>query len=279
MASAPQGARRAGRQASHPGRPMTPAERTRLTAERLATEYPGDAPDLCELDFTDPWELLVATVLSAQTTDERVNSVTPALFKRFGGPAEMAEASPDEVEDIIRPTGFFRVKAKTLVSLARAVSERFGGRVPASMEELVTLPGVGRKTANVVLSVAFGVPGLPVDTHVSRLSRLLGLTANTGPNKIEADLCAALAPQEWGAFSLRLILHGRRVCIANRPRCADCVLADFCPSAKLPTGAAGLGARGGARGVGPSQRAGETRRSSRRVAAPNVRSSSSKSAP
>ncbi len=249
MASAPRGAGGAGRPASQSGRPRTPAGRTRLTAERLATEYPGAAPDLCELDFTDPWQLLVATVLSAQTTDERVNSVTPALFKRFSSPFEMAAASPDDVEDIIRPTGFFRVKAKTLVSLAQAVSERFGGRVPASIEELVSLPGVGRKTANVVLSVAFGVPGLPVDTHVSRLSRLLGLTTNTDPNKIEADLCAALAPKEWGALSLRLILHGRRVCIANRPRCADCLLADFCPSAQLPTGAAGLRAAGTARGA------------------------------
>ena len=231
MASAPRGAGGAGRQASQSGRPRTPAGRTRLTAERLATEYPGAVPDLCELDFTDPWQLLVATVLSAQTTDERVNSVTPALFKRFSSPFEMAEASPDDVEDIIRPTGFFRVKAKTLVSLAQAVSERFGGRVPASIEELVSLPGVGRKTANVVLSVAFGVPGLPVDTHVSRLSRLLGLTTNTDPNKIEADLCAALAPKEWGALSLRLILHGRRTCVARRPRCGQCILADLCPSA------------------------------------------------
>jgi endonuclease-3 len=218
------------------GKPGTPAERARLTAERLAAEYPGSPRDLIELDFSSPWELLVATVLSAQTTDVRVNAVTPALFKRFPTVEAMAGADPLEVEQIIKPTGFFRVKSRTLVSLAQALCERFGGVVPASMDELVTLPGVGRKTANVVLSVGFGIPGLPVDTHVKRLSRLLGLTTHTEPEKIEADLTAALPPSEWGAFSLRMILHGRRVCIANRPRCQDCVLADFCPSARLPTG-------------------------------------------
>lgn len=201
-------------------------------------EYPGSATELIELNYSTPWALLVATVLSAQTTDERVNSVTPALLSRYPLPEDLAAANPLEVEEVIRPTGFFRVKSKTLVALAQAICERFGGEVPPAMDDLVTLPGVGRKTANVVLSVAFGIPGLPVDTHVTRLSRLLGLTRNTDPDKIEADLTSALAPAQWGGFSLRLILHGRRICIANRPRCPDCVLADFCPSAKLPIGVA-----------------------------------------
>lgn|GEM_PF-548344 len=207
-----------------------------MTAERLAVEYPGSARELIELDFSSPWQLLVATVLSAQTTDTRVNAVTPLLFERYPTAWDLAAANPGEVEEIIRPTGFFRVKAKALVAMAQALCERFGGEVPASMDELVTLPGVGRKTANVVLSVAFDIPGLPVDTHVTRLSRLLGLTAHAAPDKIEADLARALPPSEWGAFSLRMILHGRRVCVANRPRCEDCVLADFCPSARLPFG-------------------------------------------
>jgi len=203
-------------------------------AGRLAVEYPGTAAELCELDFATPWQLLVATVLSAQTTDERVNAVTPALFARFPTPEELAVADPDEVEDLIRPTGFFRVKSKNIVALARAVCDRYDCQVPPRLDDLVTLPGVGRKTANVVLSVGFGLPGLPVDTHVGRLSRLLGLTQQTDPVKVEADLCAALPSREWGPISLRLILHGRRVCIARRPRCTECLLADICPSAVLP---------------------------------------------
>lgn len=216
------------------GRPRTPAGRTKLTAARLALEYPGNAAELCELDFSNPWELLVATVLSAQTTDQRVNLVTPALFARYERPEDMAAADPAEVEEMIKPTGFFRNKTKSLLGLANALSQSFAGEVPHDMAGLVSLPGVGRKTANVVLSVGFGLPGLPVDTHVTRLSRLLGLTQAKDADKIEADLCAALPRNEWGPLSLRMILHGRRVCIANRPRCAECVLADFCPSAKLP---------------------------------------------
>jgi len=215
-------------------RPRTAAGRARLTAERLGAEYPGTAAQLCELDFTTPWELLVATVLSAQTTDERVNAVTPGLFARFPEPEDLALADPAEVEALIRPTGFFRVKSKAVVALAQAVCDRYDGQVPTKMEDLVTLPGVGRKTANVVLSVAFGLPGLPVDTHVGRLSRLLALTQHSDPVKVEADLCAALPSKEWGPLSLRMILHGRRVCIARRPRCAECLLADFCPSATVP---------------------------------------------
>ncbi len=220
-------------------RPRTPGGRTKLTAARLAQEYPGGAPELCELDFSTPWQLLVATVLSAQTTDERVNSVTPSLFSHYPLPEDLAVADPVTVEALVRPTGFFRVKARTIVALARALCEQFDCQVPARLEDLVTLPGVGRKTANVVLSVGFGLPGLPVDTHVGRLSRLLALSAHADPEKVEGDLCAALPSREWGALSLRMILHGRRVCIARRPRCAECVLADFCPSAAVPVRPAG----------------------------------------
>lgn len=215
-------------------RPRTPVGRAKLTAVRLAQEYPGSAPELCELDFSAPWQLLVATVLSAQTTDERVNSVTPSLFSQYPAPQDLAVADPATVEALIRPTGFFRVKAKNIVALARALCDRFDCQVPTRIEDLVTLPGVGRKTANVVRSVGSGLPGLPVDTHVGRLSRLLALTSQTDPEKVEADLCAALPSREWGAMSLRMILHGRRVCVARRPRCTECVLADFCPSAAVP---------------------------------------------
>jgi|SRR5579875_311940 len=275
-AASPLGGDKASRQAGSARKPRTPAGRARLTAELLAAEYPGSERDLIELDFSNPWELLVATVLSAQTTDVRVNSVTPLLFKRYPTAEHLACADPLEVEELVRPTGFFRVKAKTLVAVAQALCERFGGEVPASMGELVALPGVGRKTANVVLSVAFGIPGLPVDTHVARLSRLLGLSAHTSPEKIEADLCAALPAREWGAFSLRMILHGRRVCIANRPRCQDCVLAFFCPSARLPTGGR---ARSSARAAAPGASYLETSRSRRRLATPSERSTSRRSAP
>jgi endonuclease-3 len=207
----------------------------------LADEYPGTAKELCELDFQTPWQLLVATVLSAQTTDERVNSVTPALFVRYPSPPDLAGANSLDVEAMIRPTGFFRVKAKTLVALAVALCDRFACEVPTSLEDLVTLPGVGRKTGNVVRSVAFGLPGLPVDTHVGRISRLLVLTTQKDPERVEADLCSMLPKEEWGPLSLRMILHGRRICIARRPRCPECILADFCPSAVLPLGWTGLG--------------------------------------
>lgn len=215
-------------------RPRTPGGRAKLAAARLSSEYPGSAKDLCELNFVTPWQLLVATVLSAQTTDQQVNSVTPTLFRKYPEPEDLADADPGTVEEIIHPTGFFRVKTKNIIALAGAVSDRFGGVVPTAMEDLVTLPGVGRKTANVLLSVGFEMPGLAVDTHVGRLSRLLALTEETDPVKVEVDLCGELPSREWGSFSLRLILHGRRVCVARRPRCTECVLADFCPSAALP---------------------------------------------
>ena len=215
-------------------KPRTPKGRARETAARLAEEYPGVAVDLCALVHDGPYQLLVATILSAQTTDERVNQVTPELFRAYPAPADLAAADPNRLEQQIHPTGFFRSKAKSLIGMATAVEERFGGEVPAAMEDLVTLPGVGRKTANVVLSVAMGRPGLPVDTHVQRLSHRLGLTEETDPVKIEHALGALLPRAEWGLFSLRLILHGRRVCIARKPRCGECVLHDFCPSSLVP---------------------------------------------
>lgn len=223
--------------------PTTPARRThapkrrRITAalrqqaetvrDRLRAEYP-DAH--CALDHRSPYELLVATILSAQCTDERVNMVTPALFKRYPTPADLATADPDELEDLIRTTGFFRSKAANLVGMAHDVEERFGGEVPVDRDDLTSLAGVGRKTANVVRSVAFGEPGFPVDTHVKRLSRRLALTRQDDPVKIEFDLMPLFPPEEWGDLSLRLIQHGRRVCHARKPKCEDCVLNDVCPS-------------------------------------------------
>ncbi len=198
---------------------------------RLADEYPGDERELCALVHDDTFQLLAATILSAQTTDETVNRVTPAVFRRYPTPADLAAADPEQLEALIKPSGFFRAKARSLRGMAAALEERFGGAVPERMEDLVTLPGVGRKTANVVRSVGFGLPGLPVDTHVGRVSRRLGLTTATDPIEAEADLNALVPPAERGRFSLRLIQHGRRVCVARRPRCGACVLADFCPSA------------------------------------------------
>ena len=206
-----------------------------MVVTRLADEYPGSAADLCALRHRNPFELLGATILSAQSTDERVNIVTPALFDAYPTPEALAAGSPEVVERLIHSTGFFRAKTRSLLGMAQAVTERYGGAVPSKMEDLTTLPGVGRKTANVVRSVAFGLPGLPVDTHVGRLARRLGLTAETDPVKVEAEICALVPAREWGALSLRLILHGRRVCLARRPRCEECLLADICPSATLPT--------------------------------------------
>ena len=213
------------------GRPRSPKGRARVVADRLAVEYPGTANELCALHHRNPYELLTATILSAQTTDERVNMVTPALFARYPTPADLAAADPAEVEDLIRTTGFFRNKTKSIMGMAAALVERFGGEVPHRMADLVTIPGVGRKTANVVRSVAMGEPGLPVDTHVQRLSGRLGLTKQTDPVKIELELNPMVRADERGALSLRLILHGRAVCKARKPRCDVCVLADICPSA------------------------------------------------
>ena len=200
---------------------------------RLSLEYPGTAKELCELDHRLPFELLVATILSAQSTDKMVNSVTPALFARYPDPAALAAAEPLELQALIRPTGFFQAKSRSLLGMAAALVERFDGEVPGRMADLVTLPGVGRKTANVVLSVAFDKPGLPVDTHVLRLSKRLGLTTQEDPVKVEAELNPMVPAADRGLFSLRLILHGRRVCVARTPACHACVLSDICPSARV----------------------------------------------
>jgi len=207
-----------------------PLQRACTIAARLAAAYPGTASQLCALEHDNPFELLVATILSAQCTDERVNIVMPVLFARYPNPAAMAAADRAELESLIRSTGFFRSKASHILGASEAIVMRHGGEVPRSMEELTALAGVGRKTANVVLSVAFGLPGFPVDTHVTRLSRRLGLTASSDPVQIEKDLCGLFPPEEWGAVSLRLILHGRRVCGARRPHCESCEIADLCPS-------------------------------------------------
>jgi endonuclease III len=199
--------------------------------ERLAQEYPGSAKDLCELDHANPFQLLVATILSAQTTDVNVNKVTPALFARYPTPDDLAHAVPAELEEIIHSTGFFRSKAKSVIGMANALVDRFDSEVPTKLSDLVTLPGVGRKTGNVVRSVAMDLPGFPVDTHVLRLSGRLGLTKLTDPVKVELELNPMVPAAERGALSLRLILHGRRICKARKPLCGSCLLADFCPSA------------------------------------------------
>jgi endonuclease-3 len=198
---------------------------------RLAVEYPGTAPELCELEHRNPFELLAATILSAQSTDKMVNSVTPALFARYPDAAALAAADPAEVEVLVQSTGFFRQKTKSLIGMAQALVDRYGGEVPGPIEDLVTLPGVGRKTANVVRSVALGLPGFPVDTHVGRLVKRLGITQESDPVKVEMLVNAMIPAAERGLLSLRLILHGRRICVARKPRCGDCLLADYCPSA------------------------------------------------
>ena len=217
-------------------RPRTPKGRTREVARRLAEEYPEA---ICALVHRNPYELLAATILSAQTTDVRVNMVTPALFAKYPTPFDLAAAAPPDVEDIVRSTGFYASKTKSLIGMARALVERFDGEVPTSLEDLVTIPGVGRKTGNVVRSVAFDLPGLPVDTHVKRLSNRLGLTTQADPVKIELELNAYLAGQERGRFSLRMILHGRQICDARNPQCGRCVLEDICPSSRVPRPAVG----------------------------------------
>ena len=199
--------------------------------ERLALEYPGTAQELCELDYANPFQLLVATILSAQTTDVNVNKVTPALFARYPTAEDLAHADPTDVEELVHSTGVYRSKTKSVIGMANALVERFGGEVPTKLSDLVTLPGVGRKTGNVVRSVAMGLPGLPVDTHVLRLSGRLGLTTQTDPVKVELELNPMVPAGERGALSLRLILHGRRICKARKPACGSCLLADFCPSA------------------------------------------------
>ncbi len=207
------------------------AVRAPLVFKRLKRAYP-DAH--CELDHTGPYQLLVATILSAQCTDKRVNMVTPALFARYPDPEALAMADPREVEDLVKPTGFFRNKTRNLLGMAGALLDRFGGSVPDRMEDLVTLPGVGRKTANVVLGTSFDKPaGVVVDTHVGRVSRRLGLTRLSDPVKVEGILIKLFPRKNWTLLSHLLIFHGRRVCVARRPRCADCVLNDLCPSSEV----------------------------------------------
>ncbi|MFF9482181.1 endonuclease III [Streptomyces sp. NPDC014733] len=201
--------------------------RARRINRELAELYPYAHP---ELDFTNPFELLVATVLSAQTTDLRVNQTTPALFAACPTPEDMAAMDPERLEELIRPTGFFRAKARSLLGLSAALRDRFGGEVPGRLEDLVTLPGVGRKTANVVLGNAFGVPGITVDTHFGRLARRFGWTAQEDPEKVEADVAALFPKSEWTMLSHRVVFHGRRVCHSRKPACGACGIAPLCPS-------------------------------------------------
>ncbi|SDU78753.1 DNA-(apurinic or apyrimidinic site) lyase /endonuclease III [Arcanobacterium phocae] len=213
-----------------PPRPRSLAGRREQAAsilDRLAENYPDSA---CALVHRNAFELLVATVLSAQTTDARVNSVTPTLFAHFPDPTTMASAPLEVLEEILHPLGFYRAKARSLNGLANGLIERFNGVVPATLEELITLPGVGRKTANVVLGNAFGIPGITVDTHVGRLSRRWGWTRETDPVKAEMELAKILPQPQWTTICHRVIDHGRQVCHSRKPACLECPLADICPS-------------------------------------------------
>jgi endonuclease III len=217
----------AGRKSKRPETRLGLVRRARRMNRILAETYP-DAH--CELNFESPFQLLVATVLSAQTTDVRVNLTTPELFAKYPTPEDMAAANPEDLEGVLRPTGFFRAKTKSVMGLSIALRDRFGGEVPGTLEDLVTLPGVGRKTANVVLGNAFDVPGITVDTHFMRLSRRFGWTTSTDPVKIEQEIGELIPRKEWTMLSHRLIWHGRRICHARRPACGVCPLAGLCPS-------------------------------------------------
>jgi endonuclease-3 len=201
--------------------------RARKINRLLANLYPNAH---CELDFRNPLELIVATVLSAQCTDKRVNLVTPKLFARYRTAADYAGADPDELEEIIKSTGFFRAKARNIIALGRRVAEQYGGKVPPKLDELVTLPGVGRKTANVVLGNAFNIPGLTVDTHFGRLARRFGWTTEEDPVKVESAVAKLIPEKEWTDLSHRLIWHGRRICHSRKPACGACPLAKLCPA-------------------------------------------------
>jgi endonuclease-3 len=216
---------------------MTPARAgTRKRLQSIARVLQASMPQAkIELSHRSPWELLVATILSAQCTDQRVNQVTPALFNRYKTPADMAKAALPEIETIIRSTGFFKTKAKNIVACAQAITERFGQQVPDRMDDLVTLPGVGRKTANVLLGQAFGQPAIVVDTHVKRVSNRLALTASDDPVEIEHNLQRLLPQSQWTGLSQRLLLHGRYVCLARKPLCGRCPIYDHCfAKEKLP---------------------------------------------
>jgi len=210
--------------------------RARRVVRLLARTYP-DAR--CSLDHANPLQLLVATILSAQCTDVRVNQVTPALFARFPDARAFARAEPSELETAIQSTGFFRNKARSIIGCCRKLVADHGGQVPATMEELCRLPGVGRKTANVILGSAHGVPGITVDTHVGRVSRRLGLSTATDPEKVERDLMRLIPATEWTAFSHRMIYHGRQLCQARKPRCVECRLARLCPQIGVQTAGPG----------------------------------------
>jgi endonuclease III len=201
--------------------------RARQINRILAETYP-DAH--CELDFQNPFQLLIATVLSAQTTDVRVNLTTPALFAKYPTPDDLAAADPEHLEAMLKPTGFFRAKTRSVLGLSAAIRDSFGGEVPPRLDDLVTLPGVGRKTANVVLGNAFGIPGITVDTHFARLSRRFGWTSQDDPVKIEQEVGGLFPKSEWTMLSHRLIWHGRRICHARKPACGACPVAALCPS-------------------------------------------------
>ncbi|MFE4642362.1 endonuclease III [Streptomyces sp. NPDC056730] len=213
--------------AAKPESHLAMVRRARRINRELAEVYPYAHP---ELDFRNPFELLVATVLSAQTTDLRVNQTTPAVFAKYPTPEDMAAAVPEELEEAIRPTGFFRAKAKSLIGLSTALRDRFDGEVPGNLDDLVSLPGVGRKTANVVLGNAFGVPGLTVDTHFGRLVRRWKWTEQEDPEKVEAEIAAIFPKSEWTMLSHRVIFHGRRICHSRKPACGACPIAHLCPS-------------------------------------------------
>lgn len=205
---------------------LSKKKRARAIFRRLSKAYPDSR---CAIHFSTPWELLVATVLSAQCTDKLVNRVTPGLFKQYPDVRAFAFAVPGEVEKAVHSTGFYRNKTRNILGAARALLERFGGNVPDRMEDLVTIPGVGRKTANVILGNAFGVPGISVDTHMIRINRLLGLTRHTDPVKIEFDLRELIPRKDWTLYSHRIIHHGRVRCFARRPDCPHCEIRDLCP--------------------------------------------------
>jgi len=229
--SAKRGTRARKRAAAKKPRGKATPERAAEIYARLAEHYPNAH---CALDFSTPFQLLVATILSAQCTDKRVNMVTPALFKRYRTPAAMADAKPEELEEMIKSTGFFRNKTKSLLAMSRAVAEKHGGRVPDTMDDLVELPGVGRKTANVVLGNAYDKnEGMVVDTHVGRVSARLGLTKETDPVKVEQDLLKLFPREQWTMLAHLLIEHGRTICEARRPKCEICFLSDICPSSRV----------------------------------------------
>jgi endonuclease-3 len=210
-----------------PKPPRGARKRALLTVERLRDLYQAET----ELKHQNPFQLLIATILSAQTTDRSVNLVTPELFRRYPAAIDLAAADPAVVQVLIKPTGFFRLKTMRIISASQKIVELFAGEVPTTMDDMVKIPGIGRKTANVILGAGFDSPGFAVDTHVTRLTNRIGLVATRDPVKIEYQVCSMVPSEEWTGLSLRLILHGRRICDARRPRCGECVLNDFCPSA------------------------------------------------